>query len=124
MDDDRNLVVAAAGSGKTSVMVAKAGWTVARGDRRPEELLLLAFANNAREELAERVTARLGEYEYAGMDVRTFHALGLEIVGQAEGRKPALAKVAEDDRALAALLDGIIGELNSRSLRPHWRVCV
>ena len=36
VDDDRNLVVAAAGSGKTSVMVAKAGWLVERGDTKPD----------------------------------------------------------------------------------------
>ena len=111
VDDDRNLVIAAAGSGKTSVMVAKAGWTVVRGDRHPAELLLLAFARNAREELGERLVDRIGDEASAGMNVRTFHGLGLAIMGAAEGRKPALSKVAEDGRALAALLDRIIEEL-------------
>ena len=50
IDDDRNLVVAAAGSGKTSAIVAKAGWLLHRGDRHPSELLLLAFARDARKE--------------------------------------------------------------------------
>ena len=94
VDDDRNLVVAAAGSGKTSVMVAKAGWVVERGDRRPEELLLLAFQRDARDELAERVEKRLGGQAGQDMDVRTFHSLGLSIIGEAEGRRPALAKTA------------------------------
>ena len=44
VDEDRNLVVAAAGSGKTSVIVAKAGWLLQKRYRRPSELLLLAFA--------------------------------------------------------------------------------
>ena len=35
VDDDRNLVIAAAGSGKTSVIVAKAGWLLHRGYRCP-----------------------------------------------------------------------------------------
>ena len=60
-DEDRNLVVAAAGSGKTSVFVAKAGWLARRGNRRPSELLLLAFAKDARNELAERIRERLGD---------------------------------------------------------------
>ena len=47
VDEDRNLVIAAAGSGKTSVIVAKAGWLLRRGYRRPSELLLLAFARDA-----------------------------------------------------------------------------
>ena len=108
VDDDRNLVVAAAGSGKTSVMVAKAGWAVERGDRRPEELLLLAFARNARVELEERVAKRLGTEAARDMSIQTFHALGLSIIGEAEGRKPTLSKAAEDNKALGPVLDGII----------------
>ena len=107
VDDDRNLVVAAAGSGKTSVMVAKAGWAESRGDRRWADMLLLAFARNAREELADRVAEYLGP-EAAGMGVSTFHALGLSIIGKAEGRRPSLAKVATDDKALGALLEEIV----------------
>ena len=111
VDDDRNLVVAAAGSGKTSVMVAKAGWLVESGRRRPEELLLLAFARNARDELAERVAKRLGLEAAGGQSVQTFHSLGLSIIGEAEGRKPALARTADDPSALLDLLKGIFGEL-------------
>ena len=57
VDERRNLVVAAAGSGKTSVIVAKAGWLVRRGYRKSSELLLLAFARDARNEMEERVRA-------------------------------------------------------------------
>ena len=104
VDEDRNLVVAAAGSGKTSVIVAKAGWLVLRGYRRPSELLLLAFARDARDELDERIRGRLGDEAATGATVRTFHSLGMSIIGKAEGRRPSLAKVAEDDRALNDLL--------------------
>ena len=110
VDDDRNLVVAAAGSGKTSVMVAKAGWLVEKGARRADEVLLLAFARNARDELAERVEKRLGAAA-RDMHVRTFHELGLSIIGEAEGRRPTLSKIAEDRAALLDALKGIIGEL-------------
>ncbi len=37
------LVLAGAGSGKTSVLVARAGWLLARGEAAPEQILLLAF---------------------------------------------------------------------------------
>ena len=60
VDEERNLVVAAAGSGKTSVIVAKAAWLVRRGFRDPSELLLLAFAKDAQQELRERVIGRVG----------------------------------------------------------------
>ena len=122
VDDDRNLVVAAAGSGKTSVIVAKAGWVVERGDRRPEELLLLAFERDARDALEERVEKRLGGQAGRDMHVQTFHSLGLSIIGEAEGRRPALAKTATDNIALLDLLKGIIGELLGH--REHGRALV
>ena len=111
IDEDRNLVVAAAGSGKTSVIVAKAGWLLQKGYRRPSELLLLAFAKDAQKEMEERVRSRLGDEAAAELTVRTFHSLGMSIIGAAEGKRPALAKVAEDDKALYDLLKGIIADL-------------
>ena len=111
VDEDRNLVVAAAGSGKTSVIVAKAAWLIRRGYRRPSELLLLAFARDARNEMVERIRTRLGEEAAAGMTIRTFHSLGMAIIGEVEGRRPALAKAAEDQKALIDLLKSIVAEL-------------
>ena len=122
VDDDHNLVVAAAGSGKTSVMVAKAGWIVERGDRRPEDLLLLAFAHKARAELEQRIKQRLGARVAAAVTSQTFHSLGLSIIGEAEGRRPALAKVAEDRTALLDLLNGIIAELQGHP--QHGRALI
>ena len=111
VDEDRNLVVAAAGSGKTSVIVAKAGWLANRGYRRPSELLLLAFARDARNELEERIRRRLGDEVANGVTVRTFHSLGLAIIGKTEGRRPSLAREAEDNLALLGLLKGIVADL-------------
>ena len=111
VDEKRNLVVAAAGSGKTSVIVAKAGWLVRRGYRKPSELLLLAFARDARNEMEERVRARLGAGAAKGVTVRTFHSLGMAIIGEAEGERPALARTAESDRALFDVLKGIVADL-------------
>ena len=122
VDDDRNLVVAAAGSGKTSVMVAKAAWTVERGDRQHGELLLLAFARNARGELRDRIRRRLGAPAADAMRIETFHSLGLSIIAEAEGRKPALARTAQDERALSDQLNGIIEELRGHA--EHGRAMI
>ena len=111
VDEYRNLVVAAAGSGKTSVIVAKAGWLVRGGYRRSSELLLLAFARDARNELEERIRRRLGDAVANGVTVRTFHSLGMSIIGEAEGRRPALARAVEDGRALLDLLKRIVADL-------------
>lgn len=62
VDEDATLVLAGAGSGKTSVITAKAAYLVKAGIRQPEEILLLAFAKNAAEEMSERVEARSGKH--------------------------------------------------------------
>ena len=111
VDERRNLVVAAAGSGKTSVIVAKAGWLVRRGYRKPSELLLLAFARDARNEMEERIRARLRAGAAKEVTVRTFHSLGMAIIGEAEGKRPALARTAESDRALFDVLKRIVADL-------------
>ena len=111
VDEDRNLVVAAAGSGKTSVIVAKAGWVILKQYRQPSELLLLAFARDAQKEMEDRVRNRLGIRVGAQITVRTFHSLGMAIIGEVESKRPALSRVAEDEKALLALLKGIITDL-------------
>ena len=111
IDEWRNLVVAAAGSGKTSVIVAKAGWLVQRAHRDPSELLLLAFARNARSEMEKRINARLGAATARHITVSTFHSLGLGIIGKAEGKRPSLSPVAETEKGLYELLTKIIADL-------------
>ncbi len=110
IDECRNLVVAAAGSGKTSVIVAKTGWLVRKGYRKPSELLLLAFARDARQEMEERIKKRLGTAIGRDITVRTFHSLGMAIIGEATGKAPALATTAENNRALFDLLKKIVAD--------------
>ena len=111
IDERRNLVVAAAGSGKTSVILAKTGWLIRKGYRKPSELLLLAFARDARKEMEERMDERLGAAIARDVTVRTFHGLGMAIIGEAEGKRPALAASVENDRTLFDLLKGIVADL-------------
>ena len=118
VDEGRNLVVAAAGSGKTSVIVAKAGWLLHRGCRCPSELLLLAFAKNARNEMEERIRKRRGNETARGIAVRTFRNLSMDIIGEAEGRRPALAKAAKVDKALFDRLKTIVDDLAAG--RTFW----
>lgn len=62
--DNRVLLVASAGSGKTSTMVAKAGYALRHGYFSPERMLLLAFNTDAASELRERIRARLDLWAY------------------------------------------------------------
>lgn len=107
VDEDATLVLAGAGSGKTSVITAKAAYLVKAGIRKPEEILLLAFAKNAAAEMSERVEARSG----VPIVARTFHALAYDIIGIVEGSKPALADHATDDMAFTNLIKQILKDL-------------
>ena len=103
-DDDRNLVVAGAGSGKSSVMIAKAALIVERGDARHDEILMLAYAENAKTDLTQRIAARLGERAAKLIDIKTVHGLGLTIIGDAEEERPSVAAWAADPKARSALI--------------------
>ena len=107
VDEDATLVLAGAGSGKTSVITAKAAYLVKADIRQPEEILLLAFAKNAAEEMSERVEARSG----VPIVARTFHAIAYDIIGTVEGSKPALADHAADDMAFTNLIKQILKDL-------------
>lgn len=110
VDEDATLVLAGAGSGKTSVITAKAAYLVKAGIRQADEILLLAFAKNAAQEMSERVQSRAGIPVVA----RTFHALAYDIIGMVEGAKPALADHASDDLAFTNLIKQILKDLVQR----------
>jgi DNA helicase IV len=107
VDEDATLVLAGAGSGKTSVITAKAAYLIKAGIRTPDEILLLAFARDAAKEMSERIAARCG----VPVQARTFHALAYDIIGLVEGKKPALADHASDDMAFLALIKAILSDL-------------
>jgi DNA helicase-4 len=121
--DNRVQVLAAAGSGKTSVMVARAAYAVSRGFVAPERILLLAFNKAAASELQERVTARFTNagIDSTGIRASTFHSFGLSVIGSATGEKPRLAQWLEQGQDLKMVMR-IVDELRdtSASFRYHW----
>ncbi len=122
--DNRVQVVASAGSGKTSIMVAKAAYAIHRGFVPPERIVLLAFNKQAAEELKERAAK---SFERLGMDgvvveTSTFHALGLRIIGKATGEKPDMPDWATDTMGGLRRLNEIIDQLKKSSpvFRMQW----
>jgi DNA helicase-4 len=95
INEDNTLVLAGAGSGKTSLIVAKTAHLILRGLNKPEEILLLAFGKDSAEELAARVEARVG----LPVEVSTMHALGQRIIATVEHRKPSVSSLAQDGAA-------------------------
>jgi superfamily I DNA/RNA helicase len=79
------LCIAPAGSGKTTTLVARIAWLVA-GGADPATICALTFNRRAAEELRQRIDPALeplGEGLAGRIRIRTFHALGLEVLREA-----------------------------------------
>ena len=127
--DNHVQVVAAAGSGKTSVMVARAAYAIDKGFVKPNEVLLLAFNRNAKEELQTRIDARLplSGISSKGIRVNTFHALGLNIIAKGTGKKPLLAPWVErgqTDQQISEIITGLFEDeqykIDFEKFRLFW----
>ncbi len=99
--EDALLVLAGAGSGKTSVLVARAGWLLKRKLAQADQILLLAFGRQAAEEMNDRIQTRLGE---SAIQARTFHALALHIIREGSNKQPVISKLESDSKARRQLL--------------------
>jgi len=122
--DNRVQVVAAAGSGKTSTMVAKAAYAIDRGFVEPERIVMLAFNKDAAKELEERAQRtfdRLGMGNTV-VEARTFHALGLAIIAKVTGRKPDIPEWTIDATLGFNKLAELVDDLKDRSIhfRTQW----
>jgi DNA helicase II / ATP-dependent DNA helicase PcrA len=69
------LIVAGAGTGKTTVLTRRIAYLIATRRARPEEILALTFTDKAALEMEERVDV-LVPYGYADVRIATFHAFG------------------------------------------------
>src|SRR6185295_12682605 len=69
------LIIAGAGTGKTTVITRRIAYLIATRAARPSEILALTFTDKAAAEMEERVDT-LVPYGYADVDISTFHAFG------------------------------------------------
>jgi len=85
-NNDKNLILAAAGTGKTSVMVAKALSLITHHKVPADKVFLLAYNNAAVKELKERLAVRKDSFglRCESPTIMTFHALGLKILKDAK----------------------------------------
>lgn len=107
------LVIAAAGSGKSTVIAGKAVFTVYQGRLPAEQILILMFNSAAAEQLRSRLgnlLARNGFGE-STIAVSTFHAFGRKVLGEVDGRFPTVApwieKKGADVSHLSKLVEGL-----------------
>ncbi|MFC2991824.1 DNA helicase Rep [Halomonas tibetensis] len=98
------LVLAGAGSGKTSVITTKIAYLVQACGMSARRIAAVTFTNKAAREMKERVGAMLKGREGHGLTVSTFHTLGLNIIRRelkALGYRPGFSLFdPEDAKAL------------------------
>lgn len=74
------LVLAGAGSGKTSVITRKIAYLVQHCRIPAHRITAMTFTNKAAREMKERVTKLLSREEAKGLSVSTFHTFGLNLL--------------------------------------------
>ncbi len=103
------LVLAGAGSGKTSVITRKIAHLIQNCGIRAQYIVAMTFTNKAAREMKERVASLLRPGEGRGLTVCTFHNLGLNIIRKEHDRlgyKPGFSIFDESD--IKALLSDIM----------------
>ncbi|UVE17685.1 DNA helicase Rep [Pseudomonas sp. LS44] len=103
------LVLAGAGSGKTSVITRKIAHLVQNCGIQARHIVAMTFTNKAAREMKERVGSLLKGAEGRGLTVSTFHNLGMNIIRKeyaALGYKPGFSIFDEGD--IKALLSDIM----------------
>ncbi|BDX17989.1 DNA helicase Rep [Halopseudomonas aestusnigri] len=101
------LVLAGAGSGKTSVITRKIAYLVKECGIRAQNIIAVTFTNKAAREMKERVSQLIKGPDARGLTVSTFHNLGLNIIRkehQRLGYKPGFSIFDQQD-ATALITD-------------------
>ena len=78
-----HLVIAGAGTGKTTTIVGYVKYLIKMKICQPNEILMLSFTSKSAEEMKNRIKAEIG----IDMEIYTFHKLGVQIISGVEGKK-------------------------------------
>jgi DNA helicase II / ATP-dependent DNA helicase PcrA len=107
------LIVAGAGSGKTSVLTRRIASLIASREAWPSQILAITFTNKAATEMRERVQALLGQAT-EGMWISTFHSACVRILRrEAENFGFTKSFTIYDSADSRALLKRIIKDLGA-----------
>lgn len=102
-----HLVLAGAGTGKTTAVIGYIKYLLLSKRCTPEEVLVLSFTNASAAEMAQRITAETG-YE---LDASTFHKLGMNIISAVEGKKPRITTL-NLAKFIRSSLDELVKDMN------------
>ena len=104
-DEDNNIVIAGAGSGKTTTIVGKVNYVIDRYRIAPEEILLISFTNKSALTLAGRINID-------GVEAKTFHKFGKDIIAEVEGKQPSIFDETQLNPLLAKYFKELINNGN------------
>lgn len=106
-DEDRALIIAGAGTGKTTTMTAKVKYLVDIKHIDPRDILVMSYSNRDVQELRDRINEDLN----IPADVTTFHSLGLRYARQVFAGKKCY--VVEDNLRRKIFIDYLKEEIYS-----------
>jgi DNA helicase-4 len=104
LDEDSTLVIAGAGSGKTSVIMAKVAYLIEKRNVDPSSILLISFTNKAADEMTERIRRCIGP---CGVEALTFHKFGLQILKDFYKKR---YDIADDEFLIKCIRNSLGGE--------------
>jgi DNA helicase-2/ATP-dependent DNA helicase PcrA len=111
------LIVAGAGSGKTSVLTRRIASLLRNREAWPSQILAITFTNKAAAEMRERIQALVGREQAEGMWISTFHSACVRILrreAEVFGMKSGFTIY--DSADTRALIKRIIKELDADTL--------
>lgn len=86
IDEDYSLIVAGAGSGKTTTMAAKVKYLIERKKVNPTSIILLSFTNASVNDLNDLINNKFK----LNVEVLTFHKLGMKFIRNIYARQPEI----------------------------------
>ncbi|HEY2644735.1 MAG TPA: UvrD-helicase domain-containing protein [Galbitalea sp.] len=111
------LIVAGAGSGKTSVLTRRIAGLLQTHEAWPSQILAITFTNKAAAEMRDRVGALIGREAAEGMWISTFHSACVRILRrEAENFGYSRSFTIYDSADSRALVKRIIKELDADTL--------
>jgi DNA helicase-4 len=100
-DEDNNLIIAGAGSGKTTTIVGKVNYILDKGFAKPEEILLISFTNDSASTLAKRIKNN-------SIEAKTFHKFGIDVISNVDSKKPSIFDVNQFDSIIKQFFNELI----------------
>ena len=96
-DEKYTMVIAGAGSGKTTTITAKVNYLIEKQKIKDEEIIIISFTNKAVEELKKRINC---DFKH-NVDIMTFHKFGYKIIKENQKVPP---KINNDDDIIKRII--------------------